>query len=213
MYQAFKGTLLAGDASVDESEYSKQRLLLLLEDLRMEYTPYYIHYYHSLTAVHQDYGDRPRLVRQLKDKIRERLEAKCSEVHGELLKKYMVESQEKLHDWISHYMKDNPDIMRQVELIDRNNELLFAGETPLEPNFELLFPETLTKDTYLRILKKIFAAIRHVIYKEIRNIVRNRQEKYMTKNEMKDILMNMDVQTIRARVFQIYGLPEPSPRQ
>jgi len=41
-----------GDLSIDESEYTKQRLAMLLEDLRIEYTPYYIHYYHSLTAVH-----------------------------------------------------------------------------------------------------------------------------------------------------------------
>jgi hypothetical protein len=64
----------------------------------------------------------------------------------------------------------------------------------------------------LKILKKIFAAIRHVIYKEIRGIVRNRPEKYITKNEMKDILHNMDVQTIRTKVFQMYGLPQPSPK-
>ena len=52
-----------GDLYINESELTKQRLLMLLEDLRMEYTPYYIHYYHSLCAVHQDYGDRPRLVK------------------------------------------------------------------------------------------------------------------------------------------------------
>jgi hypothetical protein len=56
--------------------------MMLLEDLRMEYTPYYIHYYHSLTAVYQDYGDRPKLAKQLKDKIKERLEMKCKEVHA-----------------------------------------------------------------------------------------------------------------------------------
>jgi hypothetical protein len=53
----------------------------------------------------------------------------------------------------------------------------------------------------MKILKKIFAAIRHVIYKEIRSIVRNRPDTYLTKNEMKDILLNLDVQTIRAKVF------------
>ena len=42
-------------------------------------------------------------------------------------------------------------------------------------------------------LKKIFAAIRHAIYKRIRDIVRTRSEKYITKNEMKDILMGLDV--------------------
>ena len=74
------------------------------------------------------------------------------------------------------------------------------------------FPSSLTKEVYIKILKKIFAAIRHTVYKEIRGIVRSRDEKYLTKNEMKDILHNMDVQSVRAKVFQLYGLPEPSPR-
>ena len=109
-------------------------------------------------------------------------------------------------------MKDNPDIKRQVELIDVNNDRLFSGEKPLPPNFELEYPASLTKEIYLAMLKKIFAAIRHVVYKEIRQIVRNRADHYITKNEMKDILANMDVQTIRAKVFEMFGLPEPSPR-
>ena len=78
---------------------------------------------------------------------------------------------------------------------------MFAADKPEPPDFELEFPATLTKEVYLKILRKIFAGIRHVIYKEIRNIVRNRPERYLTKNEMKDILMHMDVQTIRARTF------------
>ena len=41
-----------GDLFINEDELTKQRLLMLLEDIRMEYTPYYIHYYHSLVAVH-----------------------------------------------------------------------------------------------------------------------------------------------------------------
>ena len=81
----------------------------------------------------------------------------------------MIDSQT-LHDWISHFIED-PIVRRQVEIIDVNNERLF-GEILQEPNFELEFPESLTKDTYLKILKKIFAAIRHTIYKQIRVIVR-----------------------------------------
>jgi hypothetical protein len=63
LYKSVKSHLDAGDLYINESELTKQRLMMLLEDLRMEYTPYYIHYYHSLCAVHQDYGDRPRLVK------------------------------------------------------------------------------------------------------------------------------------------------------
>ena len=199
VYQAAKRMAVP---AIDESEYTRQRLLLLLEDLRMEYTPYYIHYFHALTAVYQDYSDRPKLAKQLRDKIKERLDAKCAEVHALLLKKYMVESPQTLHEWITHYIKADREVARQVDLIDKNNDRLFSSETSAQaPNFELEFPATLTKEIYLAMLKKIFAAIRHAIYKRIRDIVRARSEKYITKNEMKDILMGLDVQTIRARVF------------
>lgn len=58
----------------------------------------------------------------------------------------------------------------------------------------------------------MFACTRHRIYAEIRKIVREREQKYITKNEMRDILNRIDFQTIRAKVFKLYGLPEPTPR-
>jgi hypothetical protein len=62
----------------------------------------------------------------------------------------------------------------------------------------------------LNVLQKIFASIRHLIYKEIRQIVRHRSssytEKYITKNEMKDLLSKLDVRSIRVAVFELYNL-------
>ena len=52
LYKSVKSAGEKGDLYINESELTKQRLMMLLEDLRMEYTPYYIHYYHSLCAVH-----------------------------------------------------------------------------------------------------------------------------------------------------------------
>ena len=124
----------------------------------------------------------------------------------------MLDSEDTLHQWITHYLERDPIIKHQIQLIDVNNERLF-GESRLEaPDFGLDFPSNLTKEVFLQMLKKINAATRHIIYKEIRGIVRGRKDPYLTKNEMKDILHNMDVQTIRGKVFQLYGLPEPSPR-
>ena len=51
-------------------------------------------------------------------------------MHAQILKKYMVDSEGKLHEWITHYMKEDPEVRRQVEIIDRNNELLFGGPRP-----------------------------------------------------------------------------------
>jgi len=47
---------------LDETLYSKRQLLLVLEDLRIDYTPYYIHYYHSLKAIQNEYRTRPKLI-------------------------------------------------------------------------------------------------------------------------------------------------------
>ena len=52
LYKSLKSQHGDGDLYINESELTKQRLMMLLEDLRMEYTPFYIHYYHSLCAVH-----------------------------------------------------------------------------------------------------------------------------------------------------------------
>ncbi|CDW76168.1 UNKNOWN [Stylonychia lemnae] len=176
----------------------------------MDYTPYYIHYYHSLKAIQQEYRTRPKLIQDLTQKINEKLNDKIIEVQQELLKKYMIEERT-LHSWIDHYISD-PSIKSQLDLIDINNDRLF-GEVLQEPNFNLEFPSTLTKEVYMKILKKVFATIRHRVYKQIRDIVRPRPDKYITKNELKDILHNLDFQNIRARVYTMYGLPEPTPRQ
>ena len=57
---------LSFDLSVDQAsgelkKCSKERLLVILEDLQMEYTPYYTHYYHLLQALEEEYGNKPVL--------------------------------------------------------------------------------------------------------------------------------------------------------
>ena len=42
-------------------ECSKEKLLNILEDLRIEYTPYYTHFYHMLVALASEYEDKPIL--------------------------------------------------------------------------------------------------------------------------------------------------------
>ena len=175
--------------SIDESVYSKQQLLTILEDLRIEYTPYYIHYYHVLTAIDQEYTDKPKIREDLRQKVHDRLDSKLKEVHADIIKRYMIDSERVLHDWIKHYL-DDPVVKRQVDLFNINNDKLFVK---LEaPDFELEFPSTLTKEVYIQILKKVFAGIRHTIYKEIRGIIRPREEKYLTKNEVKDMLHRLN---------------------
>ena len=38
---------------------TKEQLLMFLEDMSIQYTPYYNHYFNLLTAVEQEYRDKP----------------------------------------------------------------------------------------------------------------------------------------------------------
>jgi hypothetical protein len=49
----------------------------------------------------------------------------------------MIEDEKTLHDWISHYMKEDANIKRQIEVIDSNLDNLFTHEKPQPPDFEL----------------------------------------------------------------------------
>lgn len=44
---------------------SEEKLLNILEDLRIEYTPYYTHYYHMLVTLQKEYSDKPILCKKL----------------------------------------------------------------------------------------------------------------------------------------------------
>jgi hypothetical protein len=75
-----------------------------------------------------------------------------------------------------------------------NEDKLFKQEGPDKPDFKLEFPEKLSKKTYLNVVAKIFAVVRFKVYKEIRILVRNRDKRYVTKNETKAILESLDIQ-------------------
>jgi len=55
--------------------------MIILEDLRIEYTPYYIHYYHLLTTLQHDYADKPKFIENLRLKIQDKLQSKLKEVN------------------------------------------------------------------------------------------------------------------------------------
>ena len=96
VYKASKLTV-----QLDTSFYTKEQLLLALEDMRMDYTPYYIHYYHLLCALRQEYSSKPNLVESVTTKIQQRLQEKLKAVHEEVRKKYLLESDQMLHTWIT----------------------------------------------------------------------------------------------------------------
>ena len=79
-----------------------------------------------------------------------------------------------LAQWIEHYSKNDQEVAAIIALFESNEEKLFVRVPPEKPDFELEVPAGLTKHLYLSIVKKIFAVIRHHVYRDIRMIVRER---------------------------------------
>ena len=77
------------------------------------------------------------------------------------------------------------------------------------PDFRLEFPEALTKKVYIQLTAKLFAGIRYQVYCAIRQLVRTQPDprKYITKNQMKDILQSLDTAEIRRNCFELFALP------
>ena len=109
--------------------------------------------------------------------------------------------------WIAYYCKEDPSINMLVQLFQVNEDKLFLKTPAEKPSFELKFPNKLSKKTLLLVIKKIFATMRHLLYKEIRRIQRTRgtqtalsdsstsfggSKYYLTKNEVRKILEEID---------------------
>lgn len=109
--------------------------------------------------------------------------------------------------WINHYREDDSQIAFIVNLFQVNEEKLFLKRPPEKPDFQLEFPQEITKRVYVLVVKKIFAVLRHVMYKEIRKLIRARGNQtalnqssasgasgsYLTKNELRRILEEIDI--------------------
>ena len=76
--------------------------------------------------------------------------------------------------WIAFYCENDAHINAIINLFEINVDKLFLKRPPEKPDFELKFPERLTKSTYVLIVRKVFAVMRHLLYCEIRKILRAR---------------------------------------
>ena len=95
----------------------KQKLMAILEDMQMEYTPYYTHYFHLLTALPQEYKNKSILQQKLREKICSKLEDRTEQIQEEIVEKYMVQGGVKeLAVWINFYCKECPRVAEIVNL-------------------------------------------------------------------------------------------------
>ena len=118
---------------------SKKKLLVILEDMQMEYTPYYTHYYHLLNALPTEYRNKTILQQKLREKICAKLEQKTILIQESIVEKYLIEGGvNQLASWINFYCKKcfisvyfDEDNKQGVEKIDGDEHELEFLDTSI----------------------------------------------------------------------------------
>ena len=106
--------------------------------------------------------------------------------------------------WVEKF-RDAPFMQKQAELIERLDGDLFVRQKIEHLSFEDDIPEELTADKYLLMYKKIWAVIRHDLYKEVQKRKKELRVSELDEKEF-DKLYNAvheRFETIRAEVWQI----------
>ena len=220
-----------------------QRMAEILEDLKIHLLPYYIHYYNIIKQLQDDYthsnnGDEAKALRSaslhaVKDKIKAELEKKTSAVEQQVIVDkhkltkhrfiysctfYQTGTTELLEQQGVSGDGADPDLAAGIRTILEQEDRLFPAEkfAPVsKPDFQLVIPESLTLEVYIAMLKKIFACIRFEAYCKIRSLVREGNSSLISKGQLKQVLQELDIWSIRNKVFDLYGfaeLNEPSVR-
>ena len=142
---------LSSDAVTGEIlKCPKKKLLAILEDMQMEYTPYYTHYYHLLTALPTEYRNKTILQQKLREKICAKLEQKTMQIQENIVEKYLIDGGvNELATWINFYCKACPQVAAIVNLFQINEDKLFLKTPPEKPDWDLQFSPRLSKKVYL----------------------------------------------------------------
>jgi hypothetical protein len=95
-----------------------------------------------------------------------------SEIQDLIIEKYMIADAEELASWIDFYCESCSLVKQTVLLFQQNEDGILLESPPRKPDFNLDFPERLTKKLYLSVIGKIFAVMRYKVYTGVRKLIR-----------------------------------------
>ena len=161
--------------------FSKHRLQRLMEEIKLELTCIYTHNYNLLLRVKEenpnDFG--PGHIKELRTRVNSQIKAKqnqligefCFACHSETHSSTSGHTKQPLTfkqyvSWIETYA-DEDFLTKQVQKIAQLDSDLFERQHISHISFKGEIPEDFTPEKYLQISKKIWATIRHDLWKEI----------------------------------------------
>jgi len=162
---------------LDYKRYDKKKFQALMSEVQLELTCIYARNYNLLLKIKesgQQDDDLLETLRHLinketKDKQRQVVEDYCFKCHPngcrDCSEKEPITYQQ-FEQWCEHF-EDEPFMVKDRETMAKLDSDLFERQRIEHLSFEDEIPEELTAEKYLIMYKKIWAILRHDLYKEI----------------------------------------------
>ena len=151
-------------------KHTLKKLKQILDEVKLEYTCIYTRNYNIMLKAKAagDFDDS--LLGQLEGLVNQEINAKTIEVcaynqkHGLQMEDL---TKQRLEEWIKHYSND-PEVKKQGESISKLHDDVFVKQQIDHIDYAADIPEKFTKEMYISTFRKIWATIRHDIWKEIK---------------------------------------------
>lgn len=140
----------------DESKHTRDKLLLIINDLYIEYACSYIFIHNLMMRMKADGQLNPDMM----ENIKARMEVMTDEKDKEVAKLHGIDT-DFLEQWLKKYQND-PDIKEFNSKVMDLYKQVTEGRDLEKLGFELT--EGFTKESYMQVLRKFFAALRHAAY-------------------------------------------------
>lgn len=190
-----------------DNQTELQLVRRITEDMKAEYSPFYVHFAQVLASSSKDYSSEKFRDKAVAD-IVQKLEAKTAKADIEVCQRHNIHL-EKFQALLQKYASD-PEVKANLDLITTNHQRLLEGE-PLD--FELVFPAEVTMEKYFVLISEVLDKQRRSVYRQIRQFIRANGGKMMDKAKLKETLSELSVEEIREEVFKNHEIELTMPHR
>lgn len=157
---------LSRDSSVaakfDPKVHSDERMLSLMEELKLEYTCIYVRHYNLIKRMQEQGTFQKQHIHDLKGQVEQEKADKFKNV----VSQYVGFTPEIVNEWVAKNVK-NAKIQKQIADLDKLYEDVYTHLKITDLGYDKELPERMTRERYIRIYRKIFATLRHDVYMKI----------------------------------------------
>lgn len=189
----------------DPKVHTLEKLHKLLEETYLEYACAYIFYYNMILNIKEAGQFKPEMLDSIKTRVLE-----YTKVRDEQICKRAGITPAFYEAWIRKYNDDRKVQQTFADIADLHEQAIIKHNIR-EMHFDI--PESLSREKYVQIARKVQACSRHEAYNRVQAILKREGKDKITNDEMDEILESIGnecQEKFRIEAMRLYGVEVPA---